>query len=289
MFTVSPQGTKVTMRFDLYCLIFSSTKFFKGFPHFKFEGRFLCLISKFVFWLSLMLSSSLLTILNLKVFPCVHLLFKQQFLTKQFFFIIIYALHLSTAQEDFTGHDVIRKNQWAKYIDREMPTCGREIEKESLQIWVSAFSRKTGDGQYFLTFLFGFCKRFFPGACLVGIYLYFSSLLPLSFFFASLYTRSMLGFMQRLDSSQFLWGTCLPCGFAQDLFLSLPKENLQCFIFFSKWCRLPFIVALLTWVKWSLYLCLLNFLKIIIIQCIENRPDFCLSSLGWLIWLTALP
>lgn len=156
-------------------------------------------------------------------------------------------------------------------------------------MWGSAFSRKTGDGQYFLAFPFGFCRRFFPGACLVGIYLYFSSLLPLSFFFASLYTRSMLGFIQWLDSSQILWGTCLPCGFAQDLFLSPQEENLQCSIYFSKLCGLQFIVALLTWVERSLYLCLPNFLRIIIIQCIENRPGFCLSSLGWLTWLTALP
>lgn len=155
-------------------------------------------------------------------------------------------------------------------------------------MWGSVFSRKTSDGQYFLAFLFGFCRRFFPEACLVRIYLYFSSLLPLSFFFAPLYTRSMLGFIQWLDSSQLLWGTCLPCGFAQDLF-SPQEESLQFFIYFSKLCGLPFIVPLLTWVKWSLYLCLPNFLRIIIIECIENRPGFCLSSLRWLAWLTALP
>lgn len=141
-----------------------------------------------------------------------------------------------------------------------MPTCSREIEKESLQIWVSAFSRKTGDGQYFLTFLFGFCRRFFPGACLVGIYLYFSSLLPLSFFFASLYTRSML----ELSNG---W---IALSFCEVPVFHVVLLKISSYLYQKKTCSVPstfqsgagFHSLLLCWPEW-------------------NGPSICVCPISW--------
>lgn len=140
-----------------YYLIFQVLS--KIYPLFKFEGVSRVWYQSFFsdcLWCYLFSSS--LTILNLNMFPCVSLLFRQHFLTKQFF--LPYNLYIALqhfSRTYFTEHNVLREKPWTKYTEREnrrIPTLQqRDRERNSSNVRLcksKAFSIKAGTSNHFL-------------------------------------------------------------------------------------------------------------------------------------------